>query len=142
MKYIISALTVFLFVTAEIKAQTIEGTWQYKDDLRVTYFLDKEGKLCNKIVWLKEAKDENGNPKLDAKNPDKSLRNRPVIGMTSISGLKYKGNNIWEGGFAYDFESGRTYKCKLELVDANTIKLSAYFLGIPFSAEQKKVSIN
>jgi uncharacterized protein (DUF2147 family) len=68
-------------------------------------------------------------PRQDDLNPDPGLRDRPLDGMTIMSGLTYEGDGHWSGGTIYDPNSGKTYKCSLTQVDANTVKLRGY-IGI------------
>lgn len=65
-------------------------------------------------------------PRLDDKNPNPALRNRPIDGMTIMSGFKYAGAGRWTGGTIYDPNSGKTYKSKVTLIDRNTLKLRGY----------------
>ena len=68
-------------------------------------------------------------PRLDDKNPDPELRSRELDGVTIMKGFKYDGDDHWSGGTIYDPNSGHTYKGKLTLIDANTLKLRGY-IGI------------
>jgi len=68
-------------------------------------------------------------PRYDDLNPDPQLRDRPLDGMTIMSGLTYEGGGQWSGGTIYDPNSGKTYKCTLTRIDANTVKLRGY-IGI------------
>jgi uncharacterized protein (DUF2147 family) len=68
-------------------------------------------------------------PRRDDKNPDPALRDRELDGVTIMKGFKYEGDDHWSGGTIYDPNSGNTYKGKLTLIDANTLKLRGY-IGI------------
>ncbi len=59
-------------------------------------------------------------------NPDPSLRNRRLQGLTIMTGLEYDGEGRWTGGTIYDPNSGKTHKCSLRQLDANTMKLRGY----------------
>jgi hypothetical protein len=53
--------------------------------------------------------------KKDANNPDASLRSRNIIGIVSLTGLKWDGKEYTGGKFYekfYDPRSGKTYNCK------------------------------
>lgn len=65
-------------------------------------------------------------PRFDDKNPDPALRGRRLLGMGIMSGLAYDGDGKWTDGRIYDPNSGKTYKCKLELEDDNTLKVRGY----------------
>jgi len=68
-------------------------------------------------------------PRLDSKNPDPALRNRPIEGMTIMRGFEYQGDGRWTGGTIYDPNSGKTYRATVTLVDRDTLKLRGY-IGI------------
>jgi uncharacterized protein (DUF2147 family) len=65
----------------------------------------------------------------DEKNPDPALRNRPLVGLNIFSGFKYDEDGIWSGGRIYDPNSGNTYRCKIELLDPDTLKVRG-FIGV------------
>ncbi|MDH3716299.1 MAG: DUF2147 domain-containing protein [Gammaproteobacteria bacterium] len=68
-------------------------------------------------------------PRFDDLNPDPALRDRPLKGMTIMTGFRYEGDGRWVGGRIYDPNSGKTYKGSIRQVDANTLKLRGY-IGI------------
>ncbi len=77
----------------------------------------KRGNLFfGKLAWIKEPNDEaTGKPKLDVKNPDKSLQSRPILGLELLKNFKFDGDDVYEDGTIYDPKSGKTYSCKMTL---------------------------
>ena len=65
----------------------------------------------------------------DDRNPDPSLRTRRLDGLTIMTGFQYHGDGRWSGGTVYDPNSGKTYKCTVKQLDANTLKIRG-FIGI------------
>ncbi|NNF79145.1 MAG: DUF2147 domain-containing protein [Rhizobiales bacterium] len=65
--------------------------------------------LCGSVVWLKAPTDDAGRPKTDVKNPDKTLRNRPVLGLKIIAGLKFDADNASLKGKVYNADDGKVY---------------------------------
>lgn len=113
-----------------LDADAIVGTWYNGEkSSKIQVFKTTAGNYAGKIVWLKEPNDAKGVAKLDAKNPDKKLRDRALMNLVILTGLESKGKNAYEGGKIYDPKSGNTYKCKGELTDANTLKLRG-FIGV------------
>ncbi len=53
-------------------------------------------------------------PTVDIENPDQNLRNRPLVGLTVLSGFRANGES-WRGGKAYDPKTGRSYRSTLAL---------------------------
>jgi len=88
------------------------------------------GALCGAIVSLTEPNDPaTHKPKTDKNNADAGLRNRPMIGVQIVLGMKPSGTaNKWNGQ-VYNAEDGKTYSGSLTLQDANTIKLEGCILG-------------
>ena len=65
----------------------------------------------------------------DEKNPDPALRSRKLVGLEIFRGFSYDGDGRWSRGFIYDPNSGKTYRCKLNLVDRDTLEVRG-FIGI------------
>ena len=65
-------------------------------------------------------------PRYDDLNPDPALRDRPLKGMTILSGFSYEGDGRWTGGRIYDPNSGKTYRATIRQVNANKLKLRGY----------------
>jgi uncharacterized protein (DUF2147 family) len=138
-KQILAALVLMIIATTSSYAASgddILGVWNNQEkDARIE--IQKCGdQYCGKIVWLKvpnypEGSDEGvpGTPKVDHNNPDKNLRNSPVIGLQIVHDFSYAGENKWAGGKVYDPKNGRTYSGKLTLVSPAQLNLRG-FIGI------------
>lgn len=112
---------------ANILAQSADdlvGVWQPSEGTSYVK-IEREGdKYYGKVVWLKEPKDEQGNPKTDKKNPDKSLRSRPVKGMRMIKDFVFDATSKeWKNGNIYDPKSGSTYYSNIKLKGKNQIEV-------------------
>jgi len=103
------------------------GLWKNED---ATFeIFENDGKLSARIVALKEPKTAEGKEKTDIHNPDRSKRNRPIIGLVFMSGFNRKSDTRWENGAIYDPKSGNTYSCFMELDGPNRIEVHGY-IGI------------
>ena len=90
-----------------------------------------EQQLCGRVVWLRSPFDEDGCALRDRSNPDPALRDRPLIGIEVLTGLRPSSDDReWIGGSIYDPVSGRTYRCTLEVVGENRVRLRGY-IGVP-----------
>jgi uncharacterized protein (DUF2147 family) len=113
----------------------IIGEWHTDGDRSSVEIVRCGEKLCGRVVWLKHPNYLSGNdgpvatPKLDRKNPDPALRNRPIIGLQVIEGLTAAGDNRWEHGTCYDPESGTSYRCKMHLDKPARLEIRGY-IGI------------
>lgn len=82
--------------------------------------------LCGRVVWLRSPFDENGCTLADEQNPDPALRERPVIGIDILSGLRPMSDGTWDGGTIYDPTSGRTYRCVASLDGESRLLVRGY----------------
>jgi uncharacterized protein (DUF2147 family) len=90
----------------------IEGRW-LTEDRKASVVISRCGDMiCGAIS---QVLDKGSNvPTTDISNPDPSLRSRPIIGLTILSGFHPKGNG-WRGGHAYDPKTGHSYRSTLAL---------------------------
>ncbi|MDA9303039.1 DUF2147 domain-containing protein, partial [bacterium] len=52
-------------------------------------------------------------------------KNAPILGMNILTGLKKDGDE-WSGGKILDPKNGKEYKCYIQLLDENTLKIRGY----------------
>lgn len=131
--YIIFAVTLAACLPSSVFAQTeadaILGVWESGSG-KARIKIDRAGdKFTGRIVWLREPKDENGNPKVDKNNPDEALRKKPLLGYSMLQDFIYAGEKVWEKGTIYDPESGSTYSCTITMTDENTLDVRG-FIGV------------
>jgi uncharacterized protein (DUF2147 family) len=98
------------------------GKWKLSSG-KVTVQIDTCGpKLCGKIVGLAKPLDRKGKPKVDKNNPDSSMRNRPLIGVTVFNDMQSTGTNSWKGKI-YNADDGSIYRATAQLEgDRFTVK--------------------
>jgi uncharacterized protein (DUF2147 family) len=117
---------------AQVKPDNIVGFYlTYDDDTgaeksQVQIFKATNGKYYGKIVWLKEPL-KNGKPKVDDKNPEAKLQNRPIIGLEILKGFVFdKDNQEWNDGTIYNPSSGKTYNCYINFESPTKLKIRGY----------------
>ncbi|WP_140908917.1 DUF2147 domain-containing protein [Cognatiluteimonas lumbrici] len=102
------------------------GRWKTIDDetgkvksiVEITQAAD--GTLQGKVVEILQS-DRGPNPTCDkCKGANKG---KPVKGMTILWGLRADGDE-WTGGTVLDPAKGKTYKAKVEMLDANRLGMS------------------
>jgi uncharacterized protein (DUF2147 family) len=88
--------------------------------------------LCGRIVWLRAPLDETGCELRDRGNGNASLRDRPLLGLEILRGLKQSdaAGKVWANGEIYDPTSGKTYACSLRMEGDDRLYLRGY-LGVP-----------
>ncbi len=122
-----AALAGSLFVSSAL-ADTASGTWRLTSG-KVTIRVSQCGgqNLCATIVGLAQPLTKSGKVKVDKDNPNPALRNRPIIGLTVVNGMKPAGSNTWRGSI-YNADDGRTYS-GTATVAGNNLTISACVLG-------------
>ena len=111
------------------EADAIIGEWYTKENKALVQIYKIDSTYSGKIVWLKEPKNDDGSEKLDTNNPDESKQDNPIIGLNIVNGFVYKGKNKWGGGTIYDPDNGKTYSCKMQLKEENSLKVRG-FIGV------------
>jgi uncharacterized protein (DUF2147 family) len=103
---------------------------------RVEIYSTDSVTYSGKIVWLRDPL-KNGVPVTDDKNPEDSLKSRPVLGLLILRGFTYAGDRTWGGGKIYDPKSGNDYSAKMTLVDDRNLDLRGYVM-IPLFGRTEK----
>lgn len=63
----------------------------------------------------------------DVHNPDPALRDRELLGLVIIQGLRYDaGDDAWKDGQLYRSTNGKTYRSKIKLADDGVLKVTGY----------------
>jgi uncharacterized protein (DUF2147 family) len=86
------------------------------------------GGLCGSVAWLREPNDTSGRPKTDKRNPDVAKRDRRMIGVPVLLGMKPEGEGRWSGRI-YNADDGKTYSSRVMLAGANSLKVQGCVLG-------------
>ena len=127
MKAFVTWFLIFLGL-AFAEAQTIFGKWKTLDELgkveAIVEVYNKEGRAYARIVEIFDENKRN-------RNCDKckgARKNKPVLGMNILSGLKKDGEE-WNGGKILDPKNGKEYKCYITMPESNKLKLRGY-IGI------------
>ena len=125
-------MILFLFIasTQFVFAQSkddILGKWLNSSGEGQLEIFKKGDKYFGKLVWIKEP-NENGKPKTDIKNPNSSLRNKPILGLEIVKDFVYEDNEYVDGK-VYDPKTGKTYSGKMTLEGANKLNMRG-FIGI------------
>lgn len=115
----------------------------------VGLWLDKDGwairiqpcgpDLCAVIASVKPPIDPaTGRPWADKNNADVSKRNRPLVGVEVLSGMRPSGPQKWSGQL-YDADRGQTFSGNLLEIGQDTIRIEGCMLGICGGEELHRV---
>ena len=112
-----------------------QGVWLMDSKVAVQIF-NCSNLLCGRILWMKIPRDPQGRPERDELNPNPTLRQRPLCGVTIIGGLRSTGPDDWGGGWFYNPMDGVTYSLSAEVTSADLI-VARIYIGIPLFGTTK-----
>ncbi|MEM7545243.1 MAG: DUF2147 domain-containing protein [Pseudomonadota bacterium] len=112
------------------------GLWLTEKKGVIVKLYECDGALCGQTVWLKKDKNKDGTPRIDTKNPDPALRDRPWCGIHVITDVKPRRPGKWEGGEVYDPKTGETFDFDIEETDTG-LKVRGY-LGLPLLGKSER----
>lgn len=86
--------------------------------------------ICGVVVWLRDPTDPHtGKPAVDDKNPNPSLRRRPVIGLPLFIGMQPSGTSRWAGRI-YNADDGGTYDSDIAMMGPNSLRVNGCVGGL------------
>ena len=81
---------------------------------------------CGKVAWLKQPLGPDGLALLDYRNPNPTLKKRPVCGLEVVSNFKKQQDGTWGGGTVYVSDQGTSYSGYAEVLSSTQIKVTGY----------------
>ncbi len=128
LKLLFISLFLTVFLAPNLLAQDADkilGFWLTQEgDSQVKIFKATNGKYYGEIKWLKEPTREDGSIKLDDKNENEKLRDKPVLGLQILKSFNYDAKDKeWVDGTIYDPKNGKTYKCFIWFEEGDDITL-------------------
>jgi uncharacterized protein (DUF2147 family) len=127
--FLITVFTVFDTYGQAEKAQArICGKWESTErNLRIQVYMQNNQFKAN-IIWFKDTEGKPMDYWTDVHNPDPALRNRKILGMSVLSGLKYDPDkNTWEDGMVYDSKHGRDWNASANIDKNGILKVRGYW---------------
>lgn len=123
MKKIICLISLLFFGVSVSNAQSVFGKWKTVDDetgktKSIVEIYESNGKVFGKVKQLLEK----GREDAVCIKCEGDLKNKPVVGMNVVLGLKQDGEE-YTGGKLFDPEKGKFYKGKIWLNPENPNQL-------------------
>ncbi len=124
MKYFFLTIALLL-ASLTLSAQTILGEWETYDDetnekKSVIEIFEQNNKYYGKVKEI-----FTGPADATCENCKGDKKDQLIVGLQIIEKLKKKGES-YEGGTILDPESGKVYKCYLELEETDKLKVRGY----------------
>ena len=128
MRYL--AIAVFLMSFWSSSAQDeIRGLWLAGEGkTKVKIMETSSGAYEGKVIWLKDSVDRNGNPRVDRKNPDANLRDRPIVGISILEEIVFE-DGAWNA-MIYAPKRGRRLPCKLTIDELDQLNIEVSVMGM------------
>ncbi|MFT5077936.1 MAG: hypothetical protein ACI825_000959 [Planctomycetota bacterium] len=114
------------FVSFTSTAQNVFGKWKTIDDVSgeaksIIDIYERDGKVYGKVTQiLTEGREDSVCTECDGED-----KGKPILGLEIIRGLE-KDGDVYEDGEILDPENGKRYKCYIELVENNKLKVRGY----------------
>lgn len=99
-----------------LNADAVVGTWLTASGKAKVQIYKEGNKYNGKIIWLKIPTYEDGSPKTDKNNSDKTKQSVPLMGLNMLKNFVFD-EDEWEDGTIYDPENGKTYSCTIKYRD-------------------------
>ena len=114
-------------------SQSIFGKWKTIDDRTgnpkaIISIYERDGLMYGEVLQIVEkGKEDSLCVKCDG-----DMKDKPVVGMTIIEGLKENEDGEWKGKTLFDPEQAMTFRCKIWLNpdDSNELKVRGYLAFI------------
>ena len=127
----LSFILLFTFCSLSTFAQNkdaVVGKWLSATSDGQIEIYKRSDKYFGKLSWIKDPNDSNGKPKLDHKNPNANLRNKPILGLEILKDFVFE-DGKWTDGTIYDPQTGKVYSCNLSLKENGQLNVRGY-IGI------------
>jgi uncharacterized protein (DUF2147 family) len=121
MKSFCSVVVALASLPSATLAADARGDWLVADRSAVIRVSSCGISLCGVIAWTRE-------PGRDEHNPDRSKRDRSVVGVSILQGMKPSGAGRWDGTI-YNPQNGKTYTGHLILKSADVLRIEGCVLG-------------
>lgn len=116
MRMLALAAAVLAVAPAAAAPVPVTGRWWTENRRAIVEIAPCGAAVCGRITRVQAGSER----ATDTKNPDQALRNRPIQGLTILSGFTASGD-AWHGRI-YDPQSGRSYRSELRR-EGGTLKV-------------------
>ncbi len=112
---------------AAAQAPAVEGLWLTDDGKAVVRVARCGALMCGTIARVLARGP--GVPTTDVNNPDRARRQRALVGLQILAGFRPAARE-WQGGRAYDPQSGNSYNASLRLNPDGSLRVTGCVLFV------------
>jgi len=98
-----------------------EGLWLVEEQTGRIRIEKCGNEMWGFLAWEKE-------PSNDTNNPNPALRNKPMVGVAILLGMKPVDDDRWEGN-VYNPRDGKTYTSKIRMLPSGQLEIKGCVLG-------------
>lgn len=110
------------------ESDRILGRWISSDKKLIVEVYKEKEQFKAKIVWFNDDPSKPMAEWRDKHNPDPTLRNRRILGLEILNGLRYdEKSHSWEGGTIYDAQHGKQWDAAGYIDKDGTLKVKGYW---------------
>ena len=116
---------------AQAAARDPSGVWLTEDGkarIRVEKCGPQNTNVCGYAVWLKTPLNDQGQPRVDFRNPDPKKQSRASLGHQMIMGLKPNSEGKYEGKI-YNAENGKFYDVTIWSEEQGELSVRGCMMG-------------
>ena len=125
-------------------ADSVIGIYEvnhHGESTKVRVYKNADCTYTAQVFWVEKRLDENGNVRLDEKNPDKSLRNVECDKVILMEGLVYDPEKQrWGDTKVYDPTRGFRANVQCEFMENGILRVKGSLLGFSQSIYCKKIA--
>jgi uncharacterized protein (DUF2147 family) len=105
------------------------GKWMSSENSLVVQVYKNGDRFKAKVVWFKDHPAAIPMEECcDKHNPNPALRNRKLVGMDVLNGLKYDAeSDSWEDGIIYDAQQGKEWNASAYINKEGLLKVKGYW---------------
>lgn len=115
-----AALLLCSLGTGPTVAQDATGVWLSQTGETRVRIAPCGAELCGTVIWQQT-------PGKDVNNPDAARRDRPIVGIRMMFGMKKSGAE-WTGQL-YNFQDGKSYTGTMKLSGTTAMELGGCVMG-------------
>ncbi|HEY4198298.1 MAG TPA: DUF2147 domain-containing protein [Mucilaginibacter sp.] len=123
----------FIF-SGRLHAQTIParericGKWENREKTLRLQIRTVNNNYVARVIWFSDTEGKPMSYWKDKRNPDPALRNRTILGMSILNGLRYNAaERTWEDGKVYDSKHGKEWNASAEIDQKGILKVRGYW---------------
>jgi uncharacterized protein (DUF2147 family) len=113
----------------DVNGDRVCGKWMSTEKNLIVLVYKEGSDFRAKTIWFRRGDDPQPIEEWrDVKNPDPALRNRKILGLSILEGLRFDPeSNSWEDGTIYDAKHGHFWNASATIDKQGQLKVRGYW---------------